>query len=432
MTTYTIPESNMPALQRRIDAYARRSAKLGLDPLTVEVVGERTVSFKNAWGQECFRLFKLVEASGNAPVVAGYTFVARVEHTEAGNIISVAPGARDIAIPANVRGDASTCDHCSLRRHRIDTFLLREDSTGNLIRCGRNCLADFVRSPDAAAAIGLFQFLSHLADASVDLDGDGELEDGQRAAAGGASYDSLTCYLAHVSRAIRLHGWTSRSSARYDVNAQVATADDALACMGRRPAGDDAGAAWDEAQPLAEDTADVEATLTWVASLSGDSDYEHNLKTACALDYVKPRNMGIVASAVAGYLRHRDEATRRAVEVKLTSDHFGVAGCRYRRQLTVTQLASWEGEFGTTVLYSLQDDAGNVFKWFSTGDCDLEVGATRWFVFTVKSHDAWEGMLQTVITRGRISKGEPGFRWVGTEGQIFKTKKAMTAEAVAA
>jgi hypothetical protein len=418
-----IHESRMALVERRVKRWERKAAKLGLSPITIEVVGERTVKTKNSYGYDCVHVYKLVQIHGDAPVVAGYTLIARVEHTEAGTILSHAPGAEDVAVPAAMRDDVSSCDHCNTRRHRTDTFIVQAPD-GTLTRCGRNCLADYIRSDDATAALALWSVLSDI-HAAADEDEPGGW---------GSSYEyaCLRHYLAYVSRSIELHGWTSKGAAR-ERDWLIATADAAGESMGKlsKDASSKEKEAWEEAQPLDHNRDEVKAALAWAAQLDGDSDYEHNLQVATALDYVKPRNQGLVASVIAGYRRALDKEVRKQAQSKRpASSHFGVVGARYVRQLTMRSLSSWDTDWGTTYLYTLADEDGSVYKWFASGRAQgLTEGEGAWLSFTVKAHDEWKGQKQTTVTRAKVSTTgssvQHGAKWVGSNGRIYKTKKEM-------
>ena len=57
----------------------------------------------------------------------------------------------------------------------------------------------------------------------------------------------------------------------------------------------------------------------------------------------------------------------------------------------------------------------------------MDVGDTLYFVFAVKDHGEWKGVADTTITRAKPSEEAPTIKWLGTNGEIFKTKKAMKA-----
>ena len=423
---FAIPSHRMDDLRKKVERFERKAAKLGLPAVSLEITGEKLVEETGKWGEKTGRIFvyTLVELHGEAPVVEGHTFVARVEHTEAGNIVSKAPGAHEVEIPVEFRDGAPTCDHCKTFRRRNDTFILRVDESGKFIRVGRNCLADYLRSKDAGEALSVWALLSDLRRISED---DGEDSEG-------GCYSSLESYVACAFRSVQLLGWVSKKDAYY--SDKTATATDAAFACNPRPQRPEAARAWDLAQPNEKNIEDAKAAIEWAKSLEGASDYEHNLKIACSLEYVKAKNYGIVASVVVGFNRYRERELKRASKAdKKESVHFGNVGGRYVRKLTVVRTNSWDSAYGITVLYTLQDGEGNTFKWFSSGGCghpeerrELDIEDELFFTFTVKAHGEYKGALDTTITRATASVEAPSAKWFNPEtGEIFKTKKALNA-----
>lgn len=445
---YDIPEHRFADLEKKVARFGRRSAKLGSSAaITIETLGEKFVE-RRVWSDERgawvnsgeFDCFIQIRVHGEAPVVNGYTFVARIEHTEAGNVISKAPGAEAIEVPNEVRDAAAHCDHCSTQRHRNDTFLLREDESGTLKRVGRNCLADFVRSTDATRALAIWTLLRDIEDAArPDPDGGW---------GGDSRYFRTADYVAYCFRSVEIDGWQSRSGAtEYGPRP---TADAALFGINPCPgmAGYETQAAWRNAQPTDENRKEAAEAMEWAKGLEGKSDYEHNLKVACSLECVKPKNMGIVASLTIAYRRHCEREIERAQRAKRakTSTHFGKIGSRYLRTLTVTKTVDMDNEqWGLTVLYVLEDEDGAQFKWFASGGgCyvhddkgtprKVDAGDSFPFVFTVKRHSEFKEMKETVINRAtpQTTESAAAVKWVGKDGEIFKSKKAMKAAEEAA
>jgi len=430
---YHVPEPRFAELEKRVERFTRRAAKLGQATLSIEVVGEDTVPVLDDDGRPTgrVRVYKVVEVQGEAPTVAGFTFVARIEHTSAGNLIAKAPGCEDVIVPTHIRDGKPTCDHCKTRRARKDTFILMGED-GILIRVGRNCLADFLRSNDAAEALRIWDLLQKVIIASRCED-----EDGCFGFGGGFNHPGTIFYVACVIRSIALHGWTSRKQA-YE-NETMSTATDASFSCAPRPTDSKAAKEWDKSQPTDADREEAVKAVAWAKSLQDDSDYLHNLKVACSLEYVVEKHKGIVASVVMTHRRQVERDLEKAREAERTGDskHFGTVGSRYVRELTVTKSNSWENEYGVTVLYVMEDSDGNVFKWFSSNGCwadfgegrrELKVGDTFHFTFAVKSHGEYQERDETTITRAVPSADKPTHKWVSdATGEVFKTRKAMKA-----
>ncbi len=433
--TFDIPAPRFAELEKRVERLARRAAKLGQAAVAVEVVGEKIVPVKDEHGDPTgqVRVFKVIEIIGSAPTVAGYTFVAAVEHTKAGNIISKAPDCREVEVPNDLRDGKPTCDHCNTRRARKDTFILRKDEDGSLIRVGRNCLADFLRGEDAAEALRLWTLIH-------DVRRFASMSDEEGFGYGGGGYlMSLFHFVACAFRCVAVKGWISRSSVYNggDEGAE-ATATTASYATGQCPQSRRDHEYWESLQPTDAECEDAKKAIEWAKGLDGRNDYEHNLKVVCSLEYIEPKNMGLAASVTVAFHRFQEREIERAREAKRTADsaHFGTVDSRYVRKLTVTKAFNRENDYGLTVIYTLEDETGNVFKWWASGGCYLEdetrpmrPGDELFFTFAIKRHGEYRDIQETTITRARPSKEAPSHKWVGTDGEIFKTKKAMKTAA---
>ena len=142
-------------LQRRIQALGRRARRIGVEPVRLIDTGER-----NASGQA------LVLLSGRAPVLAGWTLAAILDHRD--GYATVRPvGEQGDGLAAGAFAAAS-CEHCGLRRRAE----LLAAARAELDRAGTLAIA-----PDDAAT----------------------------------SAEESAAHAAHV---VRIHGFTSRERAR--------------------------------------------------------------------------------------------------------------------------------------------------------------------------------------------------------------------------
>lgn len=371
---------------------AARAAKLGIDPVRLVVLGDRTTERTVEIGGLPFtyRVTRAVLAlHGAAPRVAGYRLVARVEHTEAGNLVARSPvGAADVDL-APYRDAAPACEHCGAARRRKDTFVLCEEATGTLRQVGRNCLADYLRSEDVAEALALWKLLATLSGAAGDGDDEGFGGGGYRGDI--ATADFIACAVT----AVRLRGFHKSDSDRPTVEDARFAASPLYS--------NDAGTrrAWADAQPTDADWARAKAVQAWVATTDDTSDYLRNLRIACALPGVG-RHGGLLASAPTAYARHVERlvVARREQEAPRGA-HVGTVGARVDLgDLTVLRTRFSDGAYGTTTIVALVDGAGNRMTWFASGAKDFEAGTVlRACKATIKRHGDFRGTPDTTITR---------------------------------
>ena len=208
---YAIPHTNLTSFQKSFAKLVKRANRNGVIPPSYTELRQEPKVFKENTFEEDERGCPIVVERvvmihhlaifHPSVVTCGWEFMAKLEHTEEGNILHTLPGK---SVPHQYRDCDAWCDHCKTRRRRNDTFVLHHADPDQWQQVGRNCLADFL-GRDAeryAAAAEMYYTLDQLASAS---EGDGEGRGGRGA----------DCHAAHsdVAEVISHLGWKSRSSA---------------------------------------------------------------------------------------------------------------------------------------------------------------------------------------------------------------------------
>ncbi len=401
----------VPELVEAVERLARRSKRTGGDGLRLAIAAVERYEWEETirGGMRVARttLHAVVRVEGEVPRLDGHQFLARIEHTEAGNLIAHAPDAREVELPIALRTAAPTCDHCRARRARKDTFVLRRELDGALVRVGRTCLGDYLRGADPTEVLGMWRFLGSLRDL---LAGAGEGDEFGGGGGGGArQYLSVTAYLATVVSSVRHCGWFSRAMVEQR-GGGMTTASHADWLCGQEPQNPENAREWRAMQPTEADATEARAVIAWVAATIGAkpgdhrSEYENNLVVAIQLGIVTHRTRGIVASAVAAKRRHdADNAARQAPQT--ASEHIGEVGKRQTFRLTPVKVQHFDGRYGTTTLIVMRDDRGNVAKWFASGAKNPELGAPMTVTATVKQHGEYRGTKETVLARAILTTG---------------------------
>ena len=105
------------------------------------------------------------------------------------------------------------------------------------------------------------------------------------------------------------------------------------------------------------------------------------------------------------------EASLKAAASRSKSQHVGSIGDRISTKATLTKISWYDTNFGTKYIYTFTDIWNNVLVWKTTGGCEKEVngllkpveaGEMITITGTVKSHDEYQGIKQTVLTRCKI------------------------------
>jgi hypothetical protein len=196
---FIIPQPNLGTFQAKLEKLQKKAVKLGCHLPTYTILQETTKELEDGTAL----LLHHITLSFPSVMVAGYQFLATLEHTEEGNVVRCVKGCE---IPTHYRTANSDCDHCHTIRRRNDTFVLQHTESQKYLQVGRNCLADFLGwdAERYAAMAELSYDVSELGEASESLGSYGS----------GGGFDYLERYLGYVAECITLKGWRSRSTAQ--------------------------------------------------------------------------------------------------------------------------------------------------------------------------------------------------------------------------
>jgi hypothetical protein len=336
-----------------------------------------------------------IELTGEPVKLGGWTFVAQVEHTKAGNTVRRMDG-DDSPLDTKWRTAKSGCDHCKTNRFRKLTYLVRHED-GRQLQVGSTCVADFLRGHDPDKAIWLATAIRKLG---------GWLDEDSLSSASSGKYLDPAEYLTFVAQAIREFGWTSRGKARHEGRS---TADDALQLL------IDGGIKGNRGEPAEpptdEDCTKAAAALAWVrdeasaVDVAKRSDYIHNLCVACEKPYITYKDLGLVASVVSAHTRELGRREKEKAERKngAASKWIGDKGERLRGlEVTLTRTWSTDGYYGPRVMNQFTDSNGNVLVWWTNREA-ADQGDKVVLTGTVKKHDEYKGTKQTMLTRCAVA-----------------------------
>ena len=324
--TFKIPSQNLEKLNDGLEKLNRKALKLGCSLISTRLISHVTETKVKANSQS----FLILEIIGMAPKLdGGWEFIGTLQHTAAGNILRALPG-KSIAV--DYRSVAQKCDHCQKIRKRNDTYIVKADD-GRILQVGHNCVKDFLGHNSPANLAFMAEIIQLLSESEEDMGGEG-----------GSFVSNIThtsVFMAQAVACVRVDGFVSKSAAKAymdksDGQGKLAVTSDV---------------AWTQLYPTkeeraipgfiygytAEDAAYAESLIDWVKTLDSSSDYNHNLKIACAQEITTRRESGLVASAVGAYQKSLGTLKMREKNVTETnlSSHFGTVGAREEFVLTV-------------------------------------------------------------------------------------------------
>lgn len=393
---YKVPAHRISIFTEKFEALRRRAAKLGC-PMPEAIVGELTVKriverdLNDEFEIVSYFEFYPVSVEGVAPRMNGWEFVAVVDHENESPVFRKTVALGDVELPDRFRTLGPKCEHCHTLRGRRETFIVRHED-GRFIQVGRQCLRDFLGhdSPENIAALACLE-----ADMRASLDAE---EAGGMLMDGGSFAPDLVWFLAWVVWSIQRWGWLSRRKAEGSLD--MSTADRAAkACRDYSKAAREGRA--DRAQrPGEAHVARAEQVRAWAMALGSDgrhlSDYEHNLKAACTSTVASGKNLGLIASAVVCF--DIAEARLRAVN----NEHVGKVGDYLRdvRVFVERVFALPMSNYGGHRIL-MRDLEGHIYTWL-TNAARPSQGKEYALSGTIKAHDEYKGVKQTVMTRAEL------------------------------
>ena len=435
--TFTFPAYRLAVFEEKFLAKMNKvAAKLGVEPVTVEVL-ERfekprdmvTILDEAGFPHKAVREFTewvewvTVKVTGVSPKLAGWQFAATLDQRAEGvNLLRVSP-AFGQELPERFRTTDQRCDHCQKVRNRAEVFVLFNEEKNEFVQVGRQCVKEFLGGTDPAQIAQWLEWLGDMEDAFESSD---EEFEGRYGGSPEPRYEALDV-LTWAAVATRVYGFASKGAAYNNpsvrstadrVEVRLSRTDEYLKNRWGVPDGTKSGLL--EHEVTEADKALASGVFEYVAGLKGQSDYEYNLKTLFkTLDKVKPKDFGMVCSAVGSYQKFLglqaqweiERAQREAQMAGKTAAAFvGEVGGRYAALLKLVATKEfagdgygYDGDTGKRTLVTFLDENGNVLKWF-TGDLagtkfDVEPGTTLDLAFTVKKHDEYKGEKQTMLSR---------------------------------
>jgi len=418
---YAIYEENMERVRKKVARIQNKCRKYGCD-FHFEEVGEE---YRDIQLSDCDRpvkrRFVIVEAEGVAEI-NGWKFVASVEHTDKGNIISKAC---DVEVPSEYYTTTPICEHCRSRRYRKDTFIVVNTETGEFKQVGRSCLCDYTHGMSAEAVAAYAAMFDDLITAEAPLPGCKMTQ----------YYDTKEV-LQYAAETIRHFGYvkadeSGRSTKERFTEYYGADHGWYRSCKQLtewQHEMEDCGFDADSSEAFKM----TDEALEWLAVQDESSNYIHNLMTVCALEACETKHFGLLASLFAAYSKavEKEYVRRKEAEKEAVSEWVGEIGKRLTVDVeSITALTSWETQWGTTVLYKITDKDGNMYVWKTS--CYVPDNVVR-IVGTVKAHNEYNDRKQTELTRCKVEeakKDDPAQEGMFDCAEVFKMFDEYAAEA---
>jgi hypothetical protein len=391
-----IKVSAYPALEHKFEQVNKRAKKLGVPEITLTIIKtwDRPLRDEEGRKDEWGRTEKVhtVKVTGDTPKLAGWDFLATIEHKTGGNVIRAVPGAKEEDIKAFYEAKPHYCDWCKKSRNRVDTFIVRNHDDGSMKQVGRNCIKDFLGGKDPKSILHWFNWRNELG-GYVE-----EAEEKERGSGRRQEYEiPVENVLTAVATCVRKMGYI-KSSGPQGYNGS--TPDSVRILLFTRPNKDNKD--WFEAMiPTDADKAKAKEVLDWFNALpetEKTSPFTHNIDVIVKGGKASARDIGIVGALLP--MHDRFINGEREKKAPKSNDHVGQVGDKIPpTKVTVIRTRVISGQFGSTQIVTMEDEKGNNLVWFNNSSKDLEEKQELTITGTIKKLDDFNGRKQTHLTR---------------------------------
>lgn len=394
------------ALRDKVAKLNKRAQRCGVSEIVITIVREFTLT-DEITNRDIQRYD--VEINGCAPCIMGWYLAARIENNAIiGTVVKVVPGRFQDDDYSGYRDHNFFCDHCKTSRKRNDVFVMKHEVGFEKV-VGRTCLADYLRTEDAASFAKYAEFVDEC-DNYTDESLCGDADD---MGFGGRDHRpniGIQSFLTTVQCCTRRMGWVSRTAAFTD-DALQATADAAYFVI----YGHDTF--WEEfinRNELFETDGDrdlARRAVEWATSLiekdTAKSEYRDIIRRIAIAGETDEKLSGYSASIIRAYQKDCEWREEKSVGTK-DKVHIGSIKERLKdRVVKVLRVRHIEGDYGIRTIIvmelALPDKVIAPLTWFATGSKEFEEGATYIFNGTVKDHKDDKFGKQTIVSRCKLS-----------------------------
>lgn len=422
--TYMIPEENIENLEKKFFAAARKIQKINpeLEPTMTKsdhtIILMRKIEIRPC---DCHSDTTIKEVPYEARRVElkipdevvfaenHWAFGGTVESSgvEGKNFVNYSLSGNEIGFIVPNKYFSSNpcyCDYCKTNRRRSKTYLVVNQETGEWKQLGKECLKLFVTGIDIDA-IATFESFIKEAEGSANPS-DEFFYDRKfkfvKVADALAFACALYCDMGYVPtrdcvgdandlcnknivqrKLSRLYGYDSdflniTNSARGEIDKINIDTDTPIVKIA------------------------VKIVLESVKRLPDDT-YYNNLKVIVDNEYIPLNKLGLLVSIPKAIDRYEEEKKKQEEKEKLAaeSNYIGNIGDKIEVNFVCgKQVACCETQFGLLHIYEFKDASGNVIVWKSSSG--KEIPESGKISGTVKAHDEYNGIKQTVILRAKI------------------------------
>ena len=423
--TYMIPEENVENLEKKFKAAARKIHKINPELEPTMTKGDHTIVLVRKivlYPCDCHSGETVKEVPYEARRVElkipdevvfaenNWAFGGFVEPSgvEGKNFVDVNLSGENLGFIVPTRYFSSnpcTCDYCKTNRQRNKTYLVVNRETGEWKQLGKECLKLFVTGIDVDAIATFESFIKEAEDAANPGD---EFFYNRR-----LRFVKVTDALDLACAVYRERGYLATRDAVGNSNdlcnknivqrklAQQYGYDSDFVNISNSVRNEIDEIAVKTTTAIAKE--DTEVAVEMVKRFP-DEPYYNNLKVIVENEYIPLNKLGLLVSIPKAIDRYEDEKKKQEEKERLAaeSDYLGSVGEKISVNfVSGREVACCETQFGLLHIYEFKDANGNAIVWKSSSSKDIpESGVVAG---TVKAHEEYNGIKQTVILRAKIT-----------------------------
>ena len=205
-----------------------------------------------------------------------------------------------------------------------------------------------------------------------------------------------------------------------------------------------------DAYPIPSNPIPFEDVISWIKDMYDTDEFVSDFHTNARSVFFKTlddgtremrheineKYMGIAVYAMFASKQNHDKMVAKKIaeeeraKVNAEVEYYGAVGDKFELTLTFDKSFGFEGAYGFTYIHLFHDDENHVFAWSSSngtylcwcktngkdGFLEYEVGKKYTLKGTIKAHEEYRNVKQTVITRCKVLKDE-------YESHVFSKKE---------
>lgn len=430
--SYMIPEENIENLEKKFSIAARKIRKISpeLEPTMTKsdhtIVLVRKIELRPCDCRSESTIKKVpyearrVELKIQDEVVFAennWAFGGSVEPSgvDGKNFVNVNLSGKDLGfiVPSKYfTANSCTCDYCKTNRKRNKTYLVVNQETGEWKQLGKECLKLFVTGIDVDAIATFESFIKEAED--ISNPGDeffynrrARFVEVQRALELAQAATKIFGFVATRDNAGNYNIFSTKNIVQAKILKEMGCPSDLLNIdsSDREKINLAALKLTAYLTTAEEDISNNIVALRKTVMELPDEPYYNNLKTVLANEYVPLDKLGLLVSTPKAISRYYEFKKMQEEKEKLakSSNYLGSVGEKISVNfVSGREVACCETQFGLLHIYEFKDASGNTVVWKSSSSKDIPESGT--VTGTVKAHEEYDGIKQTVILRARITE----------------------------